>query len=252
MARAVITSVGSGVKGGVRGGLIGGIGAGLQSAARRGLEDGVAFDWMPKKLANGAAPFAVAKCIVDVGEAAFDLARGTIDATTFAVRSAESLTTTAIVYACSTAGQTLIPVPGLGAVAGGLAGQLAATLFINGVRMGIAALRAAGDAEEARIAALEAEVLVALEVESALQDALRAMAEEFGAAMRDFVLPMLDSVEASLLEEDADAAVARLTQLTLAFGGTPVFTGVAEFDALMAGDQPLVLRPTKGAAQQAD
>lgn len=242
-ARAVITSVGSGVKSGVRGGLVGGLGAGLQSAARLGAGESVAFAAVPDWLGSGAAPYAVAKSIVDVAEAAFDLACGTIDKSTFAARGAESLTTNAIVYAFSAAGQAVIPVPMLGAVAGGLAGQLVATLLIKGLRMGIAALREAGEAE-ARVATLEAEVLVALEVESALQKALRDLADEFGVAMRTFVLPLLAAVEASLLEEDACVAVTRLAELTVAFGGKPAFDSIEQFDALMEGDEPLVLRPS--------
>lgn len=127
-ARAAVTSVGSAVKGAARGAAIGGLGSAIGSAARLDLG-------LPEALGSGALPYALARCAISVGEAGYALARGDIDVGEFASRSGEVVLTTTLIYSFSTVGQIICPIPVLGALVGGVAGQLAAATLVNGLRL---------------------------------------------------------------------------------------------------------------------
>lgn len=153
--------------------------------------------------------------------------------------------TTTLVYSFSTVGQVLCPIPVLGALVGGVARQLAAATLVNGIRLALAAGRLA-EIDEARFEQLEAEVLIALEMEEALREAVRALAAEFDAAMAETVYPALSAVEASLDGTDGDDALRPLADLSRVFGGSPLFRTQAEFDDWMLDDGPLFLNPNMG------
>jgi len=238
-SRAAITAVGAAAKGAARGAAVSGLGAGIDGAARLELV-------LPQALGNAALPYALARGAISVGEAGFALARGDIDAAEFAARSGEAVLTTTLVYSFSTVGQILCPVPVLGGLVGGVAGQLAAATIVKGLRLAIAASRLAG-VEEAALRQLEAEVLVALEVEAAMREAVGALAAEFETAMRDVVYPTLRAIETSLDGDgDHDDVIGGLAAITRQFGGSPCFTTVGEFNDWMLSDTPLLLNPNPG------
>lgn len=88
-------------------------------------------------------------------------------------------------------------------------------------------------------------MLVALELEEALREAVRALAAEFDAAMAETVYPALSAVEASLDAGDDDV-LGPLAALSRVFGASPLFRTVDEFDAWMHADEPLYLNPNMG------
>ena len=237
-ARAAVSSVGAAAKGAARGAAVGGLGAAVGSAARLDLG-------LPAGLGSGALPYALARCAVSVGEAGYALASGDIDAGEFAARSGEAMLSTTLVYSFSTVGQILCPVPVVGALVGGVAGQLAAATLVNGLRLALAAGRLAA-LDRAKLEQLEAEVLIALEMEEALREAVSALAADFDAAMTDTVYPALSAIEASLDSADSDDVLRPLAELSRVFGGSPLFTTQAEFDDWMLAEGPLFLNPNMG------
>lgn len=233
-ARAVATAVGSASGGVARGAAVAGLGAGIASAAR--------VDLLPEVLSAGALPYALARSAIAVGEAGYAFARGEIDSMEFAARSGEVLLSSTLVYSFSAVGQMICPIPVLGAVVGGVAGQVCAVTLVKGVRLAIAAARVAG-LEEEQVWRLEAEVLLALEVEAAMRAAVEALAAEFGQVMQETVNPTLQALEASLADECHNDALVGLATLTRQFGGAPPFSSVVEFESWMAEEVPFRLSP---------
>jgi hypothetical protein len=146
-----------------------------------------------------------------------------------------------MVWAFGAVGQTVLPVPVVGALVGGLVGQIAATAIAQGLQIAIAAAREAG-VEEERIAALEAEACAAVTAAVVLGEAERALGEQRKAYVTATVGPLLeDALHAVAL--GSDDAVKRLTELTTSFAGKPLFCTVEEFNRWMAEPGALVLDP---------
>jgi hypothetical protein len=139
-------------------------------------------------------------------------------------------------------GQTVLPVPVIGALVGGLVGQLSATVIAQGLQVAIAALRENALGEH-RSAILEAEARAAVTAAVLLGEAERALGEERNAYVTATVGPLLDdALHAVAL--GADDALKRLTELTTSFAGLPLFTTVDEFDQWMHDQgQVLTLNP---------
>lgn len=238
-SRAVAGAVGAAARGAARGAAVSGLGAGLGSAARLNLT-------LPDALGGSALPYALARCAVSIGESGYALARGDVNGTEFAEHSAEAVLTTTLIYSFSTVGQVLCPVPVLGALVGGVAGQLAAATLVKGLRLAIAASRLAS-VDEARLHQLQAEVLVALEVEAALRVAVAALAAEFDAEIQSTVYTALHAIEVSLDGDgNHDDILGGLADLARHFNTSPLFSTVDEFDDWMLTDSPLLLNPNMG------
>jgi phage tail tape-measure protein len=129
---------------------------------------------VPSALGAGTIPKALAGAVQEVAAAGLAMARQEIDAGEFAARSCESTLQTALVWACGAVGQSVIPVPVVGALVGGFVGQHSATVIVQGLHQAVAAAREDG-LEEARVALLEAEAAAAVETAVLLSEAERAL-----------------------------------------------------------------------------
>jgi len=219
--------------------LVSGAGAALGEGLRVAALAGSA----PSALASGALPLAVARCAVDVAQHGVAFACGSLSAAELATRSADTLGRSTALWAFAAAGQTVLPVPVVGALAGAVVGQVAVGLMARGLALAVAEARAAG-ADEARVAALEAEVAEALAWSGLLAEQARALGEEHSAWAAAHVVPLLEASTLSVADGDWDGATAELAALTSVFGGQPLFRTQAEFDALMDDDAfTLVLDP---------
>lgn len=233
MAGAASSAAGAAARGALRSGAVAGLGEVVRIAAAAGR--------IPRGFGTGTLPSAVAASVASVADSAFTFARGEIDAGEFAARSCESTLQMGMVWAFGAVGQTVLPVPVVGALVGGLVGQIAATTIAQGLQMAIAAAREAGVGEE-RVAVLEAEACAAVTAAVVLGEAERALGEQRNAYVTATVGPLLeDALHAVAL--GSDDAMKRLTELTTSFAGKPLFCTVEEFDQWMAEPGSLVLNP---------
>jgi hypothetical protein len=223
-ATAACTAAGAAAQGAVRSGVLSGLAAGTRIAAAKGL--------VPSALGAGTIPMALAGAVGEVAAAGMAMARGEIGAAEFAGRSCESTLQTALVWACATVGQSVIPVPVVGALVGGFVGQHSATVIVQGLNHAVAAAKQDG-LEEERIALLEAEAAAAVETAVLLSEAERALGEEHNAYITATVAPLLDDALIAAAAGDEDV-VKRLGQLAQSFVGQPVFGTVEEFDLWMS------------------
>lgn len=232
-AAAASTAAGAAARGAVRSGSLAGLGEAVRIAARAGH--------IPTAFGNGTLPTAVTTSAAGVAKAGLELARGRIDAGEFAARSCKSTLQTGMVWAFGAVGQTALPVPVVGALVGGLVGQISATVIAQGLQIAIATARKDG-IEEERIAILEAEICAAVTAAVVLGEAERALGEQRNAYVTTTVGPLLeDALHAVAL--GSDDAVKQLSELTASFAGKPLFCTAEEFDEWMATPDALVLDP---------
>jgi hypothetical protein len=235
-AAAASTAAGAAAREAVRSGAFSGLAAGTRIAAAKGL--------VPSPLGSGTIPTALAGAVGDVAAAGLAMARGEIGAAEFAGRSCESTLQTALVWACGTVVQSVIPVPVAGALVGGFVGQHSATVIVQGLHHAVAAAKKDG-LEEERIALMEAEAAAAVETAVLLSEAERALGEKHNAYLTSTVAPLLDDTLIAAAAGDEDV-VKRLGQLAQSFAGQPLFGTVEEFDLWMSNPlSSLTLNPNR-------
>ncbi|MFZ3499115.1 hypothetical protein ACODT5_38895 [Streptomyces sp. 5.8] len=234
-AVAAFTAVGSAVRGAARSGGTAALGEAVRISAAAGV--------LPAVLGGGTLPGATAQAAFAVAEAGLDLARGRCDARQFAARAANAAVSTGLAWGCGVVGQTLLPVPVVGALVGGVVGQAAAAVVVQGLQIAVIAARADA-AAEARVRLLEQEAATAVLMADALRRATERLAGERNAYVAREVLPRFGRVQAALACDRPARAVAELAALTRQFGGQPVYGTQEEFDAWMLDESaPLTLDP---------
>ncbi|MGW2955727.1 hypothetical protein, partial [Streptomyces eurythermus] len=213
-------------------GMLTALGSLVRSAARAGR--------LPAVFGGGDLPFATARAAYTVAEAGLDLARGRIDTGEFAALSCEATLTTALTWACGAVAQTVVPVPVVGALLGGLVGQAAAALVVQGLQAALVAARADG-AEDAATDLLERELRTASVTSGLLGSATGHLDDRRVTHAAAVILPRLSRVQEELATSDPAGALPALAEPTGTVGGRPVFATQAEFDRWMA-DEDTVLR----------
>ncbi len=232
---AVITVTGALARNAVRSGAVGALAQAIQIAATTGV--------LPAALGSGTIGAALADAVTTIATAGIDYARGSIDAPELAARSASATTRTSLVWAGGLAGQTVIPVPVLGALLGGIAGQAAAVLVAQGFQLALSATRGT-HTDPDRLAVLEAEAITTIATAAALRALTHQLATDHNAAFTGNHLPQLASLTAALGSHQPSADVDDLTTLTTDFAANPSFCTVDEFDRWMADrTAPLALDP---------
>lgn len=210
----------------------GGIGQGLELGAHVGA--------VSDALAHGTLPIALGRAAVGIAEAGFALAKGDIDEAEFAARAAETSTRTAVVWAFSSVGQTVIPIPVVGAMVGAFVGQMVGTQCVKGLQMALVAARQ-DQADERRLRQLEAELLTAAALTEELAQLTTHLGRERNAYVATGVMPKLDAARRALLLDDDDDVLRCFGEIVSAFGREPLFTTLVEFDVWMRTTEALVL-----------
>lgn len=220
------------VRTGVATAAVAAIGSGLESAAQAAVAGGTDSKFICWIAEEQLGP-ALVQASVDVAVIVHGFATGRLTAEDAAVATAESLTQAAAVWVGSTIGRKLIPVPVLGAMVGGIAGQFAATVIIQGVRLAVVGRDASADHDPAYddlLAATE-ELARACDAERA---ELHRLAAEHRVAFTERVLPALDRLAVGSAAEDPDATLVDLADLIAHYAGSPLFATLDEFNAFMA------------------
>jgi hypothetical protein len=215
-----------------------------RSGSAVGLGEGVEFaalsGHLVEGLGGGTLPIAMGRAAVGIAEAGFAFAKGDINSEEFAARTAKTAATTSIVWAFSSIGQTVIPIPVVGALAGAFVGQLVGTQCVKGLQMALVAARQ-DHADQERLRELEDQLLIA----TALTEELSALTVHIGgernAYVAHVVMPKFDTARRALMLEADDEVLARFARIVSTFGGEPLFTTMGEFDAWMKDDAVFVL-----------
>ena len=200
---------------------------------------------IPEALGGGTLPFAIARASLALGSSGVRYARGELTGPQAAADSAEAMARVSVIWAFSLIGQTAIPIPVVGAAIGGTVGTLCASTAAQGLTV-MTAMAKDARAEEELLAALEVEIAAAVLVLQEEQRVLREISKEFDIAFTQRIIPALDQLEASLDSGHVQQTIEHTSTIITAFGGTPLFTSMAEFDAFMRSDEPLVLGGTPG------
>lgn len=155
-----------------------------------------------------------AECLQELGEKGYGLANSAMYAT---------------------AGQVLIPIPVVGALAGTMLGYALGSMSYKALSESLKAAKLARE-ERIRVEA-ECEETVRLlggyrqELEKLIREHLDAQQEMFGRTFSEIKL--------ALAIDDVDGAIDGMNRITEAFGKKPLFRNKAELDALMASPEPL-------------
>ncbi|MFF8729390.1 hypothetical protein ACF073_23245 [Streptomyces sp. NPDC015171] len=231
-AQAALTAASAAARGAALSGSLAGLASLVRTAGRAGQ--------LPAAFGGGDLASATATAALSVAEAALRLAQGRIDGGEFAARSAEAALNASLTWACGAVAQSVIPVPVVGALVGGLVGQAAGTVIIQGLQ---AALAIARGTRSTGTDTLEHELLTASLTTGLLTAATTALGPRTHA--RTTVLPGLSAARAHLTGSDPARALTSLAALTADHAGVPLHLTPEEFDAWMAtpDDIPLTLDP---------
>ncbi|WP_328940709.1 hypothetical protein OG259_02830 [Streptomyces sp. NBC_00250] len=231
-AQAAVTAAAAAARDAARSGSLAGLGSLVRTAGRAGR--------LPAAFGGGELATATATAAFAVAEAGLQLAQGRIDGQEFAARSGEAALRASLTWACGAVAQSVIPVPVVGALVGGLVGQAAGTVIVQGLQ---AAVVIARGTRSAGTHSLEHELLAA----SLTTGLLATASASLGPSTRTgiTVLPELTPVRDHLTGTDPARALFSLAAVTAEHAGVPLHLTPEEFDAWMVDpeDVPLVLDP---------
>lgn len=192
-----------------------------------------------EQLSGGTLAFAIARGAFDVSMVAHGLATGRLSETEAATAAAESITRTGAIWSCAAVGQTLIPIPIVGAMVGGVVGQYGATMITQGLRVAIVGrdLDRQWDAEYEK---LLAELALVEAIAASELGEIRVLAQQHNTAFTEYLLPSLERLESSTGTGSPNEVLADLARITSQFGASPLFNTVADFDDFMRDDSAIL------------
>lgn len=133
-------------------------------------------------------------------------------------------------------GQVAIPIPVVGALAGGMIGYALSSASYKILTDSLKTAKLA----QARRVAIEKQCQEAINMlrvyRQQLEDGLNTYLRE----TRAFFDATFLEIKRALQIGDADGYIAAANRITIAFGGSALFAGMAEFEALMASDAPII------------
>lgn len=210
---------------------MGGTGLSLvaQHAAANGATSAVRF------LADEALPLAFANATWEIAAVTHGCATGRLSQQEAACAASQIIASRTAVWACSSLGQLMIPVPVAGALIGATVGSVGAAMMTQGIQVAVAARDNSAEWDRAYEALLiESDALLKQAV--AERERLLNSAEMRAVAFGSTVLPHLEQLERVAATGHPTDVLDALATLTQSYGGTPLFVSLAEFEAFMADD----------------
>lgn len=231
---AALTTVSEASSAAERGAFVGGAGKILELGASHGV--------VPAGLGSGALPYAVARATWEVGAIGVQLARGDIDSREAASRTAMSTLRIAFTYGGSVVGQTLIPVPIVGAVIGGTVGSICAAATFQGLALA-RSMKDELELTRAQLAILDAEIRAAVIVLDAERQWIELSTASWENGYRSVIVPAIERINEAVKLAEFINVVPAAAEIMAKYGGAPLFTTLEEFDVWMLDSQTeLVLR----------
>ena len=219
--------------------------AGIRSGTTSGLATlvkvGASTSEMLSPLAESTAPIAIASAILSTGQSAYDYALGRIDRDEFTAQCGEVAMRNTGAWAFGVVGQSVIPVPVVGALVGSTVGYVTSAVVLEGLKLARVAA-AAADASEERLAELERQALAAIKSLEEHRLTLEVLIREEAQHFAETIEPLLGAVEDQLTAGADVGAMDSLVALNLELGAKLEWSTLPEFDDFMSDvERPLYL-----------
>jgi hypothetical protein len=207
--------------------------SGTSSGLAKVVEIGARNTRLLSPLAETTAPIAVASAVVSTGQAAYDYALGRIGRDELIDRCGEVALRNTSAWAFGVVGQTVVPIPLVGALVGSTVGYVTSAVVLEGLKLARIAAANADDAL-ARLTVIETEVMVAIKRLEECRLALEATIADEAELFESAILPSMDRLEAALTHGRATDGIDALAALNLELGAKLDWATLPEFDAFMA------------------
>lgn len=206
------------------------LGQSISLAAQHAVSTGAIS--IMESAAGATLPFAMAESTIEIAAIAHATATGRLSKIEAASAAAESIVRTTAIWGCAAMGQIMLPVPVLGSAVGGIVGQYGTVLLVQGIQLAIAARdeSARWDTEYEDLLRLLGDLQESAAHELGL---LRQELEDYDTVFTASVLPLLAEVSSTIGSGNPDSTLDKLASISRSFGGKPVFSTLAEFDAFM-------------------
>lgn len=214
-------------------------GQAVSLAAQHAVAEGAA-NTVGIALAGGTLPFALARSTLDIAVVAHGFATGRLSSTEAAGAASQAVSRGAAVWACAAVGQSIIPIPVVGAMVGGVVGQLATAMMVKGLQSAIVARDTSAEWDASYELLIQRTVEMQQAAAAELEE-LSAFAAAYETAFSDLVVPHLVAVHDMLGTGQPDAVLSDLAELTLLYAGTPLFSSMAQFNAFMEDDSSVLV-----------
>lgn len=212
-----------------------GVRSGVTSGLAKVVEIGARNTKIFSPLAETTAPIALANTVLEVGEAAYLYATGGIDRDQLVDRCAGVAMRNTGAWAFGVVGQTVVPIPVVGALVGSTAGYITSAIVIEGFKLARVAA-AEADAAEARLHELETQAIAAVMTMEEYRLTLEALIDHEAQDYRDVLVPLMDGLEKDLAV-GADSGMDGLVALNLELSYKLQWSTLPQFDEFMADPQ---------------
>lgn len=199
----------------------------LQTGAQTAADSGTA-NRLQESLANGDHGPALTQAVVSIAAIVHGLATDQLTPAEAAIATAETITQSTLIWACTTIARKTIPDPETAAIIGGIAGQIGSQLIAQGIQIALLGRDPNPEWDTAYEALLTD--TAALEVAYAAErEELAQLTAQTRARFAEKVQPALER-----LNTDPATALADLVAIADHFGATTLFGTLDAFDEFMA------------------
>ena len=223
ISEAIVEVTAAATKAGVRSGVTSGLATVIEIGARN--------TEIFSTLAKTTAPIAISNTVLVVGEAAYQYATGAITREQLVDRCAGAALRNTGAWAFGVVGQTIVPIPVVGAIVGSTAGYVTSAIIIEGFKLARVAA-AEADAAEDRLLELEAQAVAAVMSMEEYRLTLEILIDQEAEDYRDVLVPLMDKLEEDLTGGD-DSAMEDLVALNLQLGYKLEWSSLPQFDDFM-------------------
>lgn len=226
VTEAIVAVTAAAAKSGVRSGAT----SGLAKIIELGARNSTAFS----SLAESTAPIAIASAVLEIGDAAYRYATGSIDQDELVDKCAGVAIRNAGAWAFGVVGQTVVPIPVVGALVGSTAGYITSAIVLEGFKLARVSA-AEADAAEERLRELETQAIAAVMTLEEHRLTLEMLIDHEAQHYRAALVPLMDDLELGLTSGDP-AAMDYLVAVNLELSAKLEWSTLPEFDEFMADE----------------
>jgi hypothetical protein len=191
--------------------------------------------------ASGVAPVAIASTSFEASRCIYRYATGEIETDELWEGVGGAILRGSSAYYCGIAGQMLIPIPFVGALAGALVGYTMSAVLIQSGLLGAGPANEVAQIKERR-EEIERICAATIETMAECRIEIEELVAEEARVFEGTLLPALDQLEMELVSGTAAGAIESLSQINMAFGSQIPFRNFEDFDEFMLDpDTKLVL-----------
>ena len=184
-------------------------------------------------ISKGNAPAAIITSTIDVSKSLISYAKGDISGADCLAEIGEKGAGNMSAVMFSIVGQTIIPIPVIGAMVGSIIGYTLSSTFYNTLR---ASLKEAQVSHEKRIR-VEKECTEAIEMISLYRAEMNALAQKYLSHYRMIFDETFRGLDEAFLSNDINLIIENSNKITIALGGTPQFHNMEQFNDFMESNE---------------